>query len=257
MLSLPIAVVSCLSVCLRYHPRPAASELNKPTTWSPDTKVYAYYSPAVLTKKKKQHFTPFKESKKYHSRHGMCENAARAEGVGPLIVSESFCACDRCLEFKYSECLVQVHVGVAKTVEVPRPKGKRSVVTQALALPIFAGGVEQGETWAVNAAAEARATEGAYWLARMLEKPYQNPQEFMNCGERFERGYYIAKIHWLRCVRRGVVRSYKEEKAVSYLSMNAVIRTDGPILLKKPPGGKRKGEVDLSSEEQTRIFNAA
>ena len=72
-----------------------------------------------------------------------------------------------------------------------------------------------------------------------------------------KKGYYIAKIHWLRCLRRGVVRSYKEEKTVSYLSMSAAIRTDGPVKLAKPPSGKRKGELDLSSEEQTRIFNAA
>ena len=70
-------------------------------------------------------------------------------------------------------------------------------------------------------------------------------------------GYYIAKIHWYRCVRRGVLRSYKEEREMSYLSMNAVIRTDGAVKMTKPPGGKRKGELDLSSEEQTRIFNAA
>jgi len=39
--------------------------------------------------------------------------------------------------------------------------------------------------------------------------------------------------------------------------MNAAIRTDGAVKMKKPPSGKSKGELDLSSEEQTRIFNAA
>ena len=34
----------------------ADGELKKPTTWSPDTKVYAYYSSQVLNHKKKQHF---------------------------------------------------------------------------------------------------------------------------------------------------------------------------------------------------------
>mgnify|MGYP003319662230 CR=1 FL=1 len=87
---------------------------------------------------------------------------------------------------------------------------------------------------------------------------YQNPQDFMYCGEQFGKGYYIAKIHWYRCVRREVLRSYKEERKVSYLSMNAVIQTDGAVKMTKPPSGKRKGELDLSSvEEQTRIFNAA
>ena len=79
----------------------------------------------------------------------------------------------------------------------------------------------------------------------------------MYCGEQFGKGYYIAKIHWHRCVRRGVLRSYKEEREVSNLSTNAAIWTDGAVKMTKPPNGKRKGELDLSSEEQTRIFNAA
>ena len=65
----------------------------------------------------------------------------------------------------------------------------------------------------------------------------------------------MMKSHWLQCVRRGVERSYKEEGALSYLSMNAVIRTDGPVQLVKPRRGTRKGELDLCSEEQTRISN--
>ena len=239
----------------QYHPTPADGELKKPTTWSPDTKVYAYYSSQVLNHKK-QHFKPYEHSKRYHARHGMCTNASRAESVGPLVLSEAFCGCAKCLECKFSECLVQQHVGVARTVEVHRKKGEKSAVTQALALPLFVKGVEKDSTWAVAAAEEELAAEGRYWLARIVDQPYQNPQEFMYCGERFEKDYYIAKIHWLRCIRRGVVRSYKEEKAVSFLSMNAIIRTDGPVVLMKPPR-TRRGELDLSSEEQTRIFNAA
>ena len=67
----------------------------------------------------------------------------------------------------------------------------------------------------------------------------------------------LGSLHWYRCVRRGVLRSYKEERGVSNLSTNAVIRTDGAVKMTKPPSGKRKGELDLSSEEQTRIFNAS
>jgi len=248
---------NCFLYMAQYHPRPAADDKKKPTTWSPDTKIYEYYSPKVLTKKKQQHFKAFDNSKHYHARHGMCTNEPRAESAGPFIVSEAFCACAKCLEFKHSECLAQRHVGVARTVEVPRKKGGASAVTQALALPAFVAGIEKGETWAVTAAEDARAAEGRYWLTRMVEAPHQNPQEFMYCGERIDKDYYIAKIHWLRCVRRGAVRSYKEEREVKCLAMNAVIRTDGPVVLTKPPRGTRKGEFDLSSDEQTRIFNAA
>ena len=55
-------------------------------------------------------------------------------------------------------------------------------------------------------------------MARMAEAPYQNPQEFMYRGERIDKGCYIAKIHWLRCVHRGAIRSYKEEREVKYLA---------------------------------------
>ena len=41
---------------------------------------------------------------------------------------------------------------------------------------------------------------------------------------------------------------------MSYLSMNVIIQTDGPVVLTKPPR-TRRGELDLSSEEQTRILN--
>lgn len=105
------------------------------------------------------------------------------------------------------------------------------------------------------AAEDERATEGRYWLARILEDPY--PDEFLHCCERFEEGYKITKSHWLRCVRRGVARSYKEEGTICYLSMNTAIRTNGPVQLAKPRRGAMKGELDMSSEEQTRIFNAA
>ncbi len=98
-----------------------------------------------------------------------------------------------------------------------------------------------------------------------MEDPYQNPAEFMYKGELLETDFYIAKIHWLRCVRRGERRSYKEQtgqqREEHFLSMNAIIRTDGPVQLEKPTGATKRArirerELDLSSDEQTRIFNA-
>ena len=44
---------NCILYMAQYHPRPAVDDKKKPTTWSTDTKIYAYYSPRVLTKKKK------------------------------------------------------------------------------------------------------------------------------------------------------------------------------------------------------------
>ena len=85
-------------------------------------------------------------SKQYHARYGTCRNKSRAELAGPLIVSDAFCACAKCLEFKYSKCLVQRHVGVARTVQVPRKKGGTSAVPQALALPAFVAEIKKGET---------------------------------------------------------------------------------------------------------------
>ena len=77
----------------------------------------------------------------------------------------------------------------------------------------------------------------------------------MYCGEQFGKGYYIAKIHWYRCVRRGVLRSYKEEREVSNLPTNAVIRTDGRC--GEDDEAAKWEEKGRAREEQTRIFNAA
>ena len=78
--------------------------------------------------------------------------------------------------------------------------------------------------------------------AAELPDVYQNPQQFTYCRGLIDRDYCTAKVHWLRCVRQGAIWSYKEERKVKYLSMNAVIRTDGPVVLAKPPRGVRKGE---------------
>ena len=89
----------------------------------------------------------------------MCKGSLYSGNKKP-IVSEAHCACAKCLEFKHGECLAQRHVGVARTVEVPRKKGGASAVTQALALPAFVARIEKGATWAVAAAEDARAAEG-------------------------------------------------------------------------------------------------
>jgi hypothetical protein len=199
----------------QHHPRPAAGAAQqKPATWSPDTKIYAYYSEKTLSKATER-FKPYPDSKKYHSRHGMCRDPSRAETFGPVKMSESLFACDKCLQFKCMECLVKQHAGTVRTVEVPRNKGVKVTVTQSAVLPAFVIGVNKNQTCAVTAVEDKRAAEGRYYLARIVGTPYQNPAEFMHAGERFEKDVYIAKtcakICWLRCTRRGVVRSYKEE----------------------------------------------
>jgi len=114
-------------------------------------RVYAFYSEKLLSEPK-EHFKTYKDSKKYHARHGICQNASRAETQGPLIVGMTFCACAKCLEFKYDECLVKQHSGQVRNVKVPRKKGERAVETQASALPAFIAGVTANSTWAVAAA---------------------------------------------------------------------------------------------------------
>jgi hypothetical protein len=237
----------------QYHPAPSeGAEQLKPATWSPNTKLYAFYSAKQLSKPK-EHFVPYKNSKMLHSRHGTRQSPSRAEELGPITMKESFCACDMRVQFKFGQCFVKQHVGTSRKAEV-----RRGVVTQSEALPAFVLKIHKNQTWAVTAAEGERAAEANYWLARILEEPYRNPVEFMYAGEKYETGYCIAKIRWLRCVRRGVTRSYKVESTESYLSMIAFIRTDGPLKLTKPPVARaRKGEINLSSDGQTRIYNAS
>jgi len=224
----------------------AGAEQQKPTTWSTDSRVYAFYSEKLLSKPK-EHFKTYKDSKKYHVRHGMCQNASRAETHGPLIVGLAFCACAKCLELKYDECLVKQHSGQVRTVEVPKNKGERAVETQASALSAFVAGVTANSTWAVAAAEDSRSSEGRYWLARIIEEPYQNPQAFMQFGKatslRRSTGTGASGVG-------SSGRSKKNGRCPIYPWMNAVIRTDGAVKMTKPPSGKREeGELDLSSEE--------
>ena len=43
------------------------------------------------------------------------------------------------------------------------------------------------------AAEDERAAEERYWLARMAEIPYQNPQEFMYCEERIGKAATLPR----------------------------------------------------------------
>jgi hypothetical protein len=115
------------------------------------------------------------------------------------------------------------------------PKPRVPGVEEAFALSVL-----KSQCWAVTAAEDVRALEGAFWLARLLEEPYQNAAEFMYVGEKFESEYCIPKTHWLRCVRRGNPCAYKVERTDCNLAMNAVIRTEGlrGPLSQRNTGGK-------------------
>lgn len=78
-----------------------------------------------------------------------------------------------------------------KTELEPRVPG----VEEAFVLRVL-----KNRCWALTAAEDERALEGAYWLARILGETYQNVAEFMYVGEKFESGYCIPTIRWLRCV---------------------------------------------------------
>jgi len=71
---------------------------------------------------------------------------------------------------------------------------KEKPVAGFSALPAFVAGVTANSTWAVVAAEDSRSSEGRHWLARIIEEQYQNPQDFIYCGEQFGKGYYTAKI---------------------------------------------------------------
>ena len=146
------------------------------------------------------------------------------------------------------------------SAEVPRKKGERAVETQASALPALVAGVTENSTWAVAAAAEdSRSSEAAAgWLGSSRSRTRTRKTSCIVVSSS-ARATTLRRSTGTSAsgVRRGVLRSYKEEREVSYLSMNAVIRTDGAVKMTKPASRKRKGELDLGSEEQTRIFSAA
>ena len=104
------------------------------------------------------------------------------------------------------------------------------------------------------------ASDGRHWLAQLQDNAYQNPTQFMHAGQSFEEGFFIVKIRWWQCIRRGVIRSYKLSSEDMFISANFIVRTDGPVRMAKPSAAEKrrrlKGEYGLLSEEQTRIFDA-
>jgi len=56
---------------------------------------------------------------------------------------------------------------------------------------LYSSGIQ---TWAATAVEDERAAEERYYLAPIVEAPYQNPTESMHAGERSEKDFYIAKI---------------------------------------------------------------
>ena len=114
--------------------------------------------------------------------------------------------------------------------------------------------------WAFKAVEDQVASEGRYWLAQLQDNDKRNPTQVMHAGQSFEEGFFIVKIQWWQCIRRGVIRSYKLSSEDMFISANFIVRTDGPVRMAKPSAAEKrrrlKGENDLSSEEQTRIFDA-
>mgnify|MGYP000290962393 CR=1 FL=1 len=163
----------------QHHPRPAAGAAQlKPATWSPDTKVYAHNSENTMSKATKR-FKLYRDSKKYHSRHGMCTNPSRAETFGPIKMSESFCTCDKCLQIKFTQCLLKQHVGTVRIVEVPRKKDVKVAVKQSVALPAFVIGVNKTrrglcQQWRMNGQRKEGTILRALWIrcTRSLQSEY-------------------------------------------------------------------------------------
>ena len=81
----------------------------------------------------------------------MCDSASRADTFVPVIVSEAFCACKKCLRFKFDEFLVKTRVIHVKRVHVLRQKGEKADVTKVLALPAIVAGVMETSTWSLTA----------------------------------------------------------------------------------------------------------
>ena len=78
------------------------------------------------------------------------------------------------------------------------------------------------------AAEEERAVEGRYWLDRIVEKPYQNPQNPMYCGERLKKDNYIA---WFDRIKRRKLA----KKAYELLVDEFHHPNGGHVVLTKPP----------------------
>ena len=81
----------------------------------------------------------------------------------------------------------------------------------------------------------------------------------MHAEKLFEEGFFIVKIRWWQCIRRGVIRPYKFSSEDMFISENFIVRTDGPVKMAKPSTAERrrrlKCEYNVCSEVQTRYFD--
>jgi hypothetical protein len=120
--------------------------------------------------------------------------------------------------------------------------------------------LKRDKTWAVRASEDQVASEGRYWLAQLQDNDKRNPTQVMHAGQSFEEGFFIVKIRWWQCIRRGVIRSYKLSSEDMFISANFIVRTDGPVRMAKPSAAEKrrrlKGEYGLFSEVQVRIFDS-
>ena len=111
---------------------------------------------------------------------GACEDKAKAEKDGPLLVSELFCACESCIRFNFSECEMTKHIGKKMRFEAPLAKGVATRRPQMESLEEWSDELKAGMLVACRASRTERHLEGDYWLAKLVraaaQPPFARPQ---------------------------------------------------------------------------------
>ena len=244
----------------QHHPKPKQEDDMKEGLWTPQRIFYGFYSDDVLSAKKPAHFKAYKPSMCYHSRVGLCQDAATVKSTGPIVARKCFCACPSCrvggsLGFDYKKCLVNGITGTPRLKHCPALKPVSGAQTQTAALTELSNSITKGAVYAIRVAADNVGIEGSYWLCKILQEPYVCPEDVLHCGQLFNKGFLLAGISWLSLVKTNDDggRVYKTTLNKKLLSTAAIIRI-GTIQLGK---GDKANHFVLSEAEHRRIADSA
>jgi len=227
---------SAVLALAQHRPEPTQTHESKHSPWAPKDAVYAFYEDKLLDRSHEQ-FAAYTDSKYYHSRTGMQQDARTAETLGTLSLNRIHCACDSCKAPKYDfqNCPVRHVVGPPTKKECKRVRGAAAVTTQTQALADFSLKVRKGDTWPLRVEEDQEGEEGRFWLAMVDENPERLEESITFGRQVFQEGWIVVKARYYSFFRvrelaaATRVRVYKLLKDPTYLSLNHLVRLEKPL----------------------------
>lgn len=247
----------------QHRQEPTQTHESKCSPWAPRDVIYGFYDDKLLDRRHEQ-FTPYKNSKLYHSRTGTQTDSTKAETLGALDVNRIHCACANCKAPKYDfrNCLVKEIVGVSRKVQCKRLRGMAPMATQTQALADFSLRVKKDSCWPVRVAEDQEGAEGPFWLAMIVDDPERLEKSITYAGQVFKEGWIVVKARYYSFLRESGpeadrTRVYTLLEDETYLSLNHLARLERPVTMKRDKNAKSKPKPWLLTPKERAIIEAA